>query len=125
MTLLKQIRLIAILLCITLPVFATTTQVNLKQTDTPEVWDIKKQDDGYVFLLWPEDPNKLIIHVDETTSEGKKSDYVTVFCNGKNNRLGPNATLTCYGNFEDTISLSVKKIDFHNGATGTYLLTPK
>lgn len=105
--------------------FATITKIYPKKTPAPEKWEIIKKDDGYIFLLWPESPNKLIIHANGTTKEGKISDDVTVTCNGKDNILKPNDTLTCYGNFEDTISLFVKEEDFHNGAAGTSLLTRK
>lgn len=105
--------------------FATITKIYPKKTPSPENWEIIKKDDEYIFLLWPENPNKLIIHVNGTTREGKVSDYVTVSCNGKDNRLAPNARLTCYGNFDDMISLFVKEEDFHNGAAGTSQLKRK
>ncbi len=123
MKLMEKIILVAVMSFLTMPAFASMTKKTA--SPSPEAWEIKKQDDGYLFLLWPENPNKLILHVSETTSAGKTSDYVTVTCNGKDNRMAPNTTLTCYGNFQDTISLFVKPEDFHNGAAGTSLLTPK
>jgi len=124
MELIKKMAVITLMaLIIVVPAFAHRLIINLKESPLlKEVvnWDINTKDDGMYFLLGPENPNVLILHVDETAPNGEISDYVTVYCNASHYRIAPNSSLTCFGNFSDVITMYVERKDFKNGAQGTY-----
>jgi hypothetical protein len=82
------------------------------------------QDDGLYFLLGPESPNKLIIHINKMMSDGHSPDLVTLACNATLYYLKPDESVTCYGNFEDVSWMTVESKNFKYGVEGTYQFVP-
>jgi len=128
----KRIRNLAVMLILTsivvLPAFANRMVINLKEpSEAQEItpWYFPTLNDGRYFILGPENPNVLILSVDEIMANGLPSDYVSVDCNTSHYRIAPGASQICYGNFSDLITMYIDRKDFKNGAQGTYELKPK
>jgi hypothetical protein len=106
--------------------FANKMTIKFNKSMLHEIfnWEIVTQDNGMFFLLGPESTNTLEIHVNNTTVNGKAADPVTVYCNATNYRVESGSSLTCYGNFNDVISMYTAPQDFKNGSKGTYEYKP-
>jgi hypothetical protein len=106
-------------------VFADKVIVKFNKSAFQEIytWEFIKKDDGRFFLLGPESTNALVIHVNKMY-HGAVADPVTVKCNDTSYHVEPDASITCYGNFDDIISMYTEPNDFKNGSEGTYALTP-
>jgi hypothetical protein len=104
-------------------VHAAVKTIKNATTDEPVFFKFEK-DDGLFFLLGPESPNKLIIHVAKVMSDGHAPDLVTLSCNSTLYYMKPDETVTCYGNFEDVSWMTVESANFKYGAEGTYQFVP-
>lgn len=98
----------------------TTVRFPLPNLGKTFSWEFQTLDDGMFFLLGPESTKKLEILVDVTASNGKSTDSITVNCNASVYHVAPGTVVTCYGNFNDVVSMFIAPEDFKNGSKGIY-----
>jgi len=126
MTMLRNITVaIGVTLTMT-PVFATITTVQHNPSTLQVIsnWKFMTQGDGMMFLLDPDSPDVLLIHVNKTIASGQIADPVTLHCNATDYRVEPDSTVTCTGNFDDVSYMQIAIQDFKNGSEGTYVYKP-
>ncbi len=108
--------------------YFVTIQSNQSQLRDITKWEIKKLDDGYLFLLGTYSDKILTIHVNDTVENGSKVDPVTVTCNDTTgygpHRVDPGSSITCVGDIQDMAYLAIDQQNFINGAAGTYEFIP-